>query len=266
MGLFGKIFEKKLCSVCGGEIKLLGNRKLEDGNLCKDCAKKLSPWFDDRRHSTVDEIRAQLQYREENRAQVAAFHNTRTLGRGTRLLLDEDARRFMITSARDLNEANPDVLSFSQITGCELDVEENAREETRTVKDKDGHSHSESYVPPHIIYSYQFEIHVQVDHPYFNDMHFHVNEGSVEIRPWLQGKIYRDGIPELVRRMDPQYRETERQAREILQTLNDARVQVREEAAAAAKPKEAVLCPNCGASSIPDANGCCEYCGSALNV
>ena len=27
---------------------MLGNRKLEDGNLCKDCAKKLSPWFDDR--------------------------------------------------------------------------------------------------------------------------------------------------------------------------------------------------------------------------
>ena len=32
MGLFGKLFEKKECSVCGGEIGLLGNRKLEDGN------------------------------------------------------------------------------------------------------------------------------------------------------------------------------------------------------------------------------------------
>ena len=38
MGLFGKLFEKKECSVCGGEIGLLGNRKLEDGNLCKNCA------------------------------------------------------------------------------------------------------------------------------------------------------------------------------------------------------------------------------------
>ena len=42
MGLFGKIFEKKSCDICGGEIGLLGNRKLEDGNLCKECAKKLS--------------------------------------------------------------------------------------------------------------------------------------------------------------------------------------------------------------------------------
>ena len=44
-------------------IGLLGNRKPEDGNLYKDCAKKLSYWFDDRRHSTVDEIKAQLAYR-----------------------------------------------------------------------------------------------------------------------------------------------------------------------------------------------------------
>lgn len=266
MGLFGKMFEKKICSVCGGEIKLLGNRKLEDGNLCKDCAKKLSPWFDDRRHSTVEEIRAQLAYREENRAAVAAFHNTRTLGRGTRLLLDEDARRFMITGARDLAEANPDVLSYAQITGCELEVEEHAREETRTVKDKDGHTHSESYVPPHIAYSYYFKIHVQVDAPYFNTLRFNVNDSSVELRPWLSGKVYRDGIPELARRMDPQYRETERLAREIVQVLNDARVQGREEAVAAAKPKEAVTCPNCGATTFPDENGCCEYCGSALNL
>ena len=55
MGLFGKLFEKKECSVCGGEIGLLGNRKLEDGNLCKNCAAKLSPWFSDRRQSTVAE-------------------------------------------------------------------------------------------------------------------------------------------------------------------------------------------------------------------
>ena len=39
------LFEKKYCDVCGEKIGLLGNRKLEDGNLCKDCAKKLSPFF-----------------------------------------------------------------------------------------------------------------------------------------------------------------------------------------------------------------------------
>ena len=34
MGFFGKLFEKKVCDLCGGEIGLLGNRKLEHGNCC----------------------------------------------------------------------------------------------------------------------------------------------------------------------------------------------------------------------------------------
>ena len=58
------LFDKKFCDVCGEKIGMLGNRKLEDGNLCKDCAKKLSPWFDDRRHSTLEEMKeVQLQMR-----------------------------------------------------------------------------------------------------------------------------------------------------------------------------------------------------------
>ena len=39
------LFDKKFCSVCGEKIGFLGNRKLEDGNLCKDCANKLSPFL-----------------------------------------------------------------------------------------------------------------------------------------------------------------------------------------------------------------------------
>ena len=45
MGFFKKLFEKKDCEICGGEIGLLGNRKLVDGDMCKKCAAKLSPWF-----------------------------------------------------------------------------------------------------------------------------------------------------------------------------------------------------------------------------
>ena len=79
MGFFGKLFDKKECSICGGEIGLLGNRKLEDGNMCKSCAAKLSPWFSDRRQSTVAEINDQLAYRENNQGKVAVFRITRTL-------------------------------------------------------------------------------------------------------------------------------------------------------------------------------------------
>ena len=84
------LFDKKFCGVCGGKIGLFGNRKLEDGNLCKDCAAKLSPWFSERRHSTLEDIKGQLAYREENKAAVSAFHTTRSLGKNYKVYLDED--------------------------------------------------------------------------------------------------------------------------------------------------------------------------------
>ena len=72
------LFDKKVCDICGEKIGLLGNRKLDDGNLCKDCAKKLSPWFEERRHSTVEDIKKQLAYREQNKE---AVRNFREIGR-----------------------------------------------------------------------------------------------------------------------------------------------------------------------------------------
>lgn len=47
------LFDKKYCDICGEKIGFLGNRKLADGNLCKDCAAKLSRWFTERKQSTV---------------------------------------------------------------------------------------------------------------------------------------------------------------------------------------------------------------------
>ncbi len=65
------LFDKKYCDICGEKIGLLGNRKLEDGNLCKDCARKLSPFFSERRNSTVEDIKRQLAYRAENEKKLA---------------------------------------------------------------------------------------------------------------------------------------------------------------------------------------------------
>ena len=128
MGLFGNLFEKKHCSICDGEIGLLGNRKLEDGNLCKNCAAKLSPWFSDRRSSTVEEIRQQLEYREANKAKVEAFNATKTIGRNTKVILDEDARKFIVTRSRNYKNDNPDVLDYADVTGCEIKTDESKSE------------------------------------------------------------------------------------------------------------------------------------------
>ena len=45
------LFDKKECSICGAKIGLLGNKKLSDGNMCKDCEKKLSVWFKNRKEA-----------------------------------------------------------------------------------------------------------------------------------------------------------------------------------------------------------------------
>lgn len=258
MGLFDKIFEKKICSICGGEIGLLGNRKLEDGNCCKNCAAKLSPFFSDRRSSTVEEIKQQLEYREENKDAVAAFHTTRVIGGdSSKIYIDEAARKFMVTYARNLKEANPDVIDFAQVTGCEMDISEDREEVMR--KDKDGNE--VSYVPPRFTCSYDFEFTIYVNHPYFSEINFRLNSSSVETTP--------EGGAPAIRIPDPrtniEYREYEQMGNDIKAILTQARQDARDEIAAAAAPKAAATCPYCGATTIPDANGCCEFCGGAMN-
>ena len=238
------LFDKKFCSICGEKIGLLGNRKLEDGNLCKECAQKLSPWFSERRHSTVEEIKGQLAYREANKAEVSAFHTTRTMGDRTKVLLDEDGGKFMVTSASNLLEANPDVLKFEDVTGCDLDIDERKVEQ----KMKNAEGKEVSYNPPRYKYEYNMSVVIYVNNPYFDDMRFQINSST------LHGKT------------DPDYRRCEAIGLEIRKTMNQIREGIREGIEAAAAPKTAVTCPSCGASTIPDANGCCEYCGAALKV
>ncbi len=183
MGLFGKMFEKKYCDVCGNEIKILGNRKLEDGNLCKDCAEKLSPWFDERRHSTVEQIKAQLAYREENRPKALAFNTTRSYGRcPSKLLIDEGAGTFMITSASDFAKANPDVLDLTQITSSILDIQEHKSE----LKQKNAEGKMVSYNPPRYEYSYDFYVKFTVNHPYIDDMRIRLNPSAVKTGQFSQ--------------------------------------------------------------------------------
>lgn len=256
MGLFD-MFKKKECSICGDEIGLLGNRKLEDGNMCKKCANKLSPWFSDRRESTIEEIKEQLEYREDNKRAVAAFHTTRTIGVNTKILLDEDARKFMVTRARDLVEANPDVLDFSQVTGCRLDIDESTREETT----KDNEGKIVSYKPPRYDFYYEFEMTIHVNHPYFDEIKFRLNSSSVQTNHGIAVPMYRKPDPEL----NQEYKEYKAMGEKIVEILTSARQTVRDEATAAAAPKMAVNCPYCGATTTPDASGCCEFCGGAVN-
>ena len=198
-----------------------------------------------------------------------------------KVLLDEDAGLFMVTSARNLSEANPDVLSFSDVTGCKLDIDERKTE----IEYKDAEGNRQSFNPKRYAYSYDFYIVINVNHPYFNEIRFQLNSDSVDNdaetlldgpndmelpRGSLRGKTVGMKGGSLISnaedvRSSVEYRQYEEMGLEIRDALLQVRQQVREKVAASAAPKTAVTCPYCGATTIPDASGCCEFCGGAVN-
>ena len=169
MGLFDKIFDKKECAICGGEIGLLGNRKLADGNLCKECAKKLSPFMTDRKQSTVEEIRQHLAYRAQNAQILPNVHPTRIFGEGsTKVYVDESKGLFFVTSYSTYLPHNPDVISVRQV----IDVRPNVREYREELYHNDREGKRVPDNPPRYRTEYSFTIEINVDSPYFNQIHF----------------------------------------------------------------------------------------------
>ncbi|MDO4478848.1 MAG: DUF4428 domain-containing protein [Lachnospiraceae bacterium] len=296
------LFSKKACSVCGGNMGIVTDNKLADGGLCHDCAKKLSPWFSGMKQTTIEQIKEQLAFREENKAKVMDFHPTRSYGQGRyKILIDEDNRKFMVTDAADIVGANPDVLDLTDVTNCDMEIKEDQREIYRQGAD----GKSVSYNPKRYKYTYNFYITINVNHPYFNVIRFQLNNKTIEMESQIERQVgggpmgamfnamTRPGQPSNMGgirgaaaqrartggmlgntvtnsykpdpMMDPVYAQCAQQGAEIREALLNARYEARAEAMAAAAPKAAVTCPYCGATTTPDASGCCEYCGGAVN-
>ena len=172
------LFDKKYCDICGEKIGLLGNRKLEDGNMCKDCAKKLSPFFSERRSSTVAEIKQQLAYREQNKQVLAGFSPMFTFGEDYKIYIDPMKQSFVVSRRNpgSWSDENPDVIPLSSVTGCNLRVDED-REEIYT-QGKDGER--VSYNPPRYKFTYDFYIDINVNNPYFDEITARLNDSDVE--------------------------------------------------------------------------------------
>ena len=172
------LFDKKYCDICGDKIGLLGNRKLENGNMCKDCAKKLSPFFSDRRSSTVDEIKQQLAYREQNKQILAGFSPMFTFGEDDKIYIDPMKQSFVVSSRNpgSWSDENPDVIPLSSVTSCTLRVDED-RDELYT-EGKDGQR--VSYNPPRYKFTYDFYIEIKVNNPYFDEITARLNDSDVE--------------------------------------------------------------------------------------
>ena len=136
-----------------GEIGLLDNRKLEDGNLCRKCAQGLSPWFDKCRGSMAAQIGEQLRDCERNLEELRGFSSSREVGNGGRLMIDEAERRFVVLEDADddLLAVNPALVSLAQVERVELEVEHTSHEEKRMIGGK-----NQSYESPRFLHSFDF--------------------------------------------------------------------------------------------------------------
>ncbi|MBR7187254.1 MAG: DUF4428 domain-containing protein [Clostridia bacterium] len=169
MGLFDKLFDKKECAICGGEIGLLGNRKLADGNLCKECAGKLSPFMTDRKQSTVEEIRQHLAYREQNARVLLGVKPTHVFGHGSsKVYVDTNRGLFFVTSHNNYIPHNPDVISVTQVIGFRPSVHEQREE----LYHHDREGKRVPYNPPRYRVEYRFNVALNINSPYFNEISF----------------------------------------------------------------------------------------------
>ena len=180
MGLFDR-FKKQDCEICGKEVGMFGYKKLEDGEICKDCVKLLSPWFEDRRHATVAQIKEQIAYRERNAKELEGFTVSRVIGEAYKMYIEEVNGvpvRFFVTDASDYKAANPDIISFKDVMSCVTDIE--VRDEE--MKQRDAEGKMVSYNPPRYKQHHNFYINMQIrNNPYFDDIRFHVNRGVVTL-------------------------------------------------------------------------------------
>ena len=273
MGLFDA-FKKKDCEICGKEVGMFGYKKLEDGEICKDCVKLLSPWFDDRRHSTVEQIKAQIAYREENRKQLASFRPAKTFGEHAKIYVEYEngvPSRFAVTRYDDLMEENADLISFKDVISFKTDICEDRDE----IKRQNAQGEMVSYNPPRYNYQYDFKVVIQVNHPYFDDIRIQLNNSTIELESEADFRRSTGGIGQFLmgRQFDPSYnpmyREFAMMCQELEEIFRQGQNGVPQEAPVAAQvqpapaaPSGPKFCPNCGAPA--DGGKFCQNCGSAL--
>ena len=234
------LFNKKVCDFCGEKIGLLGNNKLKDANMCDECLKPASRWI---RLDKYDKERMEkhLEYRKRNKKKVQAFEATQVVGIYDKVYIDETAGLFLVSKARNFKKHNPDVMELSQVIGCNIDVDEEKSEMMRTNRDGERVSCN----PPRYEYRSKVTLVLEVQNRWFKRMRLKVSDGHLDSS-------------------SPEYENAYKTAQEMKNALMSAKEEKREADAEAAKPKAAVQCPYCGATTTPDEKGCCEYCGGAI--
>ena len=169
MGLFGK----KVCGICGKELGLLGHKKLNDGDICKECLSYASPWLTGRRGLTIADMQAHLDYRRLNQDNLQYFKES-DRAVADNMVVSVDATNKCLIMAHNAAglRANPDIIYLDQITGVTAEIRENF-----------SHIHRE-HPEPHEEenYDYYFQVHMYLTHEWIPEISMSVNTFSIDAR------------------------------------------------------------------------------------
>lgn len=259
MGLFD-MFKKKPCCICGNEVGILGNRKLADGNMCSKCTKKLSPWFEDRRESTISQIQEQLEYRARNAEELKNFHPTKTFGDYDYMFVEERngiPYRFCVSSGEDYLAENADLILFENVEDVTFEIEDNRCE----VYDKKGEEEV-SFHPPKYDYSFEFRVRLRLKEiPWFDQIEFRLNSECPELSS-IEDMGDTEDVIRYAEKPWPIHRKFARIFMRYQQMCNEIEAMVKNPAPSEAAAPAVKVCPSCGA--ISTGGKFCEYCGSGL--
>ncbi len=211
------LFTRENCCLCGEKTGLL-DKKCMDGKVCKDCAKKLSVWFEDFKTTDKLHLYGQIEQRKIYAEMAKAYPFTKVFGEFGVILISEEQRVFVafpntakglfgsqrtVKSMDDVIDLGPDIVGFDQVEDFELDITETSREEKRMADGREI-----SYDPPHIVYMETFTLRLKLKHPYIRNMNIQLNNGAVQIHN-LGRRIWTDpgrklaahllGLPGLVK-------------------------------------------------------------------
>ena len=261
--------ECNCCDICGEEIRVIGDTELLDGHICQDCASLLSPWFtEDLDCTEVEEIQAQLDGRDANLEAIPDFHPSRHFGYGWKIIVDDQAKTFVVAETRDLWEENPDIIRIEDVSYCTVTPEEDRAE----IGDR------------LYRYRYQFLVEIGVAEPdYIDEISFYLNEEPLEYESSEKSFMGFGGFdPE----GQPDYDELAALAEKIENVLNDdddgtddsryqvgrneyntqpseeEEIQLEEDGSFA--PGKVMVCPWCGSKTMVDESFRCKHCGGNL--
>ena len=285
MGLFDR-FKKQDCEICGKEVGMFGYKKLEDGEICKDCVKLLSPWFEDRRHATVAQIKEQIAYRQRNAKDLEYFTISRQLGKNEYIMYIEEIdgfpTRFFVTNHSDYKAVNPDIIFFKDVVSCVTDVDERHEE----IKQRNSEGQMVSCRPPRYKHHYDFYIRMEIrNNPYFNEIKFRINSSDIVLETQgdvgggiggavLAGILQGAGISAAGAQADTpgnfserrRYAECATICQKIEQAVEDGKRAAQSATVIVAAPVQEApkpnFCPNCGAPY--EGGKFCQNCGSKL--